>query len=375
MHTILIDTAPVAGAPWQQALAATSMPRLSRCLRLAEVSLQEALHEDAEAAWLSPAERWLLAALGQPGAVLDPAPDAATAPNAAPNVEHAPAQAAAPSHAAAVLSEQAPWGALAALAAGQALRGLPWGLALPAHLELGRESLSLANPAALQLTVDEAQALLDAVRPLLSDAGWHVDAGNPGRWLVAHSSLAEVVTADPARAIARNVAAWMPAGTPARPWRQLLTEMQMVWQYHPVNEARMRAGRPEANTLWLHGCGALPAGLRNPFVMQRQAAQSATAWWPAAHAGLPKLPASRHPHPLQVLQPQATRETDAEALGAAVAALDQAAAGAIDQALRDHAGAQVVLAGDRRWIGFELHKARRWQFWRRADAHVLLGLV
>ncbi len=387
MHTILIDTAPVAGAAWQQALAATPMPRLSRSLRLAEMSLQETLREDAEAAWLSPAERWLLATLGHPGAGARPAPEAAAASNAAlpavssaassiaSGVERIPAQTGAPTQAAPALSEQAPWGALAALATGQALRGLPWGLALPAHLELGRESLSLADPAALHLTVEEAQALLDAVRQLLIDAGWHADASNPDCWLVAHPSLAEVVTADPARAIARNVATWMPAGTPARPWRQLLTEIQMVWQYHPVNEARQRAGQPEANTLWLHGCGALPRDLRNPFVLPHQAAQRVTAWWPAAHAGLSKLPASRHPHPLQVLQPQATREMHDQALGAAIAALDQTAAEAIDQALRDHAGALVVLAGDRSWIRFELHQSRRWQFWRRADAQVLLGLV
>jgi hypothetical protein len=300
-----------------------------------------------------------------------------------------------------------PWGALAALGAGADLHDLPWGLALPAHLELGRESLSLANPATLQLKPAEAQSLLEAVQPLLVEAGWQIDASNPQRWLIAHPSLAEVVTADPARAIARNVAAWMPAGTPARPWRQLLTEMQMVWQYHPVNEARMRAGLPETNTLWLHGCGRLPADLRNPFVLQvnaqaqengqthdqaggrtqdrthDQARSSApdtapafaTTWWRAAQAGLPRLPSSRHPHPLHVLHPQATREADAAQLAVAIAALDQAAAEAIDLALRQHASAQVVLAGERRWLAFELHKSRRWQFWRRADAHVLLGLV
>ena len=372
MHTILIDTEPATGGAWQGVLAAGTLPRLSRRLRLAEVATREVPREDAEAAWLTPAERWMRAALGLAPAQADAVAQPATASAA---TDHAAAVAAMSTATGAATPERMPWGALAALAAGHDPGGRAWGLALPAHLELGRESLSLADPAALQLGADEAQALFDAIQPLLGEAGWLIDVSSPASWLVAHESLAEVVTADPARAIARNVATWMPAGTPARPWRQLLTEIQMVWQHHPVNEARLRAGRPEVNTLWLHGCGPLPPDLRNPFVMQPQAEPGATAWWRAAHGGLPRLPASRHPHPLHLLQPQATREADAMALGAALAALDAAAAEAIDQALRDHASAQVVLAGASRWLGFELRKSRGWQFWRRADAHVLLGMV
>lgn len=346
MHTILIDTAPAAGTGLRQALAASPMPYLSRLLRLGEVAHQEAAREDAEAAWLSPAERWMQLSLGLQAA----GPESA-------QIEHAP------------------WGALAALGDGLDLRGLPWGLALPVHLELGRESLSLGDPADLQITPDEARQLLDTVQPLLRDAGWSIDVRDPARWLVAHPSLAAVVTADPGRAIGRNVATWMPAGTPARAWRQLLTEMQMLWQYHPVNEARTHAGRPVINALWLHGCGVLPEDLRNPFVPKRPLSAGGTAWLPAVTAGLPRLPPSHHPHPLRVLQPAVTRLADAQSLRASITNLDTDAGRAIDEALQSHDAAQVVLAGDRRWIAFELRKSRRWQFWRRADAHVLLDMV
>ncbi len=364
MHTVLIDAAPAAGSTWQQALVLNTMPQLSRSLRLAEVIQQEALLEGAEAAWLTPAERWVCLALGlgtqtiaAEAAITKPTTIADSVRELAPGVE------------------RGPWGALAALGAGTDLRGLPWGLALPAHLELGRESLSLADPTALLLTNEEAQALLSAVQPLTSEAGWFLDAREPACWLVAHPSLAEVVTADPARAIARNVATWMPAGAAARPWRQLLTEIQMVWQHHPVNEARVRAGQPEANTLWLHGCGTLPADLRNPFLLLGEPPAHATAWWRAANSGLAVLPASRRPHQLQVVQPRTTREAGSHMLKGTIEGLDQLAADVIERALQDHAGVRVVLAGERRWIAFELRRARRWQFWRRADAHVLLGLV
>ena len=386
MHTILIDTGPATGSGLQQVLASSPMPRLSRLLRLAEMTHRELAREDAEAAWLSPAERWMCASLGlQDPRAADPGPAMA-------GVKPDPARA--------VPVERAPWGALAALGAGQDLRGLAWGLALPVHLELGRESLSLADPADLQITPDEARALLDAVQPLLRDAGWLLDARDPARWLVAHAGLADVVTADPSRAVGRNVASWMPAGTPARAWRQLLTEVQMLWQHHPVNEARVQAGRPEVNALWLHGCGVLPQDLRNPFVLgtpgsahspafrvgqenpgatrrllEKHPAAGATAWLPAAAAGLPHLLPSQHPHPLRVLQPAATRLADTRTVAAAIAALDAEAASAIDAALQSHDAARVVLAGDRCWIAFELRKARRWRFWRRADAQALLAMV
>ncbi|MGZ8255963.1 MAG: regulator, partial [Burkholderiaceae bacterium] len=35
----------------------------------------------------------------------------------------------------------------------------------------------------------------------------------------------------------------------------LLTEIQMTWHAHPVNEAREARGEPTINSLWLHGGG------------------------------------------------------------------------------------------------------------------------
>ncbi len=335
MHSILIDTAAVSGASWSDALRHGALPRLSRALRLAEIIAEETPRADAEAAWLSPAERWVAAALGLE------------------------------------TDEHAPWGALAALGDGLQPGDAPWALALPVHLQLGRESLSLADPAGLRLHADESAALLDAVRPLLVDADWRIEQPQPSRWLLSHRSLVDVCTADPSRAVARNVASWMPGGAAARPWRRLLTEIQMVWQHHAVNEARLRDGAPDINTVWLHGCGVLPPELRNPFVLDGDA--PGALWARALWAGLPRLPATRHPHRLRLVQPSATRAD--ERFTAELAALDAHAAQAIDAALQQHAAVRVVLAGELRWIAFELRRARRWQFWRRADAHVLLERV
>jgi hypothetical protein len=335
MHTILIDIAAVTGPAWDAALRRGVLPRLSRALRLADLVAEEAPRADAEAAWLSPAERWLGAELG-----LGDAP-------------------------------RAPWGALAALAEGLSEADSAWALALPVHLELGRESLSLDDPQGLQLAADEAAALLDAVRGLLGDDGWRIEQPQPGSWLLAHPSLGEVDTADPARAIGRNVASWMPGGDAARPWRRLLTEIQMVWQHHDINEARIARGAADVNTLWLHGCGRLPRTLRGAFAVDAREAH--TAWALAAAGGLNAWPATAEREPLRLLQPDATRL--AAEFGDVLAELDASAAQAVDEALGADACARVVLAGERRWIAFDLRQARRWRFWRRADADALLRLV
>ncbi|MGA8010641.1 MAG: hypothetical protein WCA24_14765, partial [Thiomonas sp.] len=234
MQHILLADLPASAPAFAQLLTQPGLPATAALCRQARVLEQETLREDAQAAWLTPAERWLLHALRLETAEI----------------------------------EQAPWARLAALADGvadafpadQAL-----GLLTPAHLRLGRDSLSLTDPAALDLTADEAQQLFAAIAPLFADAGWTLRRVTPLRWYAAHPSLAEVVTASVARAQGRNVAAWMPGGPAARPWRQLLTEVQMTWQHHAVNEAREQRGLPDVNTLWIHGCGAMPPDGRSPL--------------------------------------------------------------------------------------------------------------
>jgi hypothetical protein len=344
MHTVLIDVSALDAEAWRQAVAAGALARLGRALRAHRICARQPGDAQAQAAWLSPAECWMRHALG-----LDE-----------PEM-HAPEQ-------------QAPWGALAAAAAGLPVDGHAWALAWPAHLLLGRDSLRLHDPAQLRLDADDAQQLLDAVRPLLHEQQWRIHVLHPGRWLLGHDSLRDVRTADPSRAIGHNAASWMPGGDAAAPWRRLLTEMQMVWMQHPVNERRNRQGLPEVNAVWLHGCGVLPMRPANPFVLDpaqaQQWAQGSCAWLAALGEALAAMPASRHPHPLHVLRPQLR---DGQTADAACAELDEQAHGLLRGALGEHSAVRVVLAGARGWADVELRRPRAWQWWGDAAARELLG--
>lgn len=367
MHTLLIDTAALDSESWTGALRAGRLPALQRALRMAEAVAPDRLRgriapgppakggedgasagedarlEAAQAAWLSPAERWMRCALGLDGARMS------------------------------LIAQQAPWGALAAAGAGLDPGTHAWALALPAHLVLGRDSVHLADPAQLSLEAEQAQALLDAVLPLLREQDWRAWVLRPGCWLLSHPSLEHVRSADPLRAVGRNAASWMPGGDAAAPWRRLLTEIQMTWLDHPVNDSRRAGGRPEVNTLWLHGCGALAALPNNPFVLDASEVkawrEASCAWLGALAGALPALPASRHPHPLHVLQlsPQAAARVDE-----ACAELDHAVDARLRAALREHAAVRMVLAGERAWADLELRAARSWHFWRGAGARALL---
>lgn len=340
MQQLLLFDLPTASPAFAQLLTQPGLPATAALCRQAVVLEQEAPREDAQAAWLTPAERWLLHALRLDGAE----------------------------------AEQAPWARLAAQADGVAdafPADQPLGLLTPAHLRLGRDSLSLTDPAALDLHADEAQQLFAAIAPLFAEAGWTLRFVTPLRWYTAHPSLADVVTAGVARAQGRNVAAWMPGGPAARPWRQLLTEVQMTWQYHGANEARAQRGQPDVNTLWIHGCGALPPDWRSALrlVADDDDAPSDPAL-AAALRGLAVLPRAGQLAPLRLFD---ARKHLAHDPVQGLQQLDARLSAAIAQAVQQDGGVQLTLAGEMRWRTVQIRRPQDWKFWQRAHFPALFS--
>lgn len=135
-----------------------------------------------------------------------------------------------------------------------------WGLLTPVHWHVGRDHISLADPAALQLDDDESRALLEAIRPLFESEGWTLAWGAAMRWYAAHESLDGLPAASLDRVIGRNVDLWLPVHAQARLLRRLQNEVQMLLYSHPLNDARESRGALPVNSFWLSGCGrAQPA--------------------------------------------------------------------------------------------------------------------
>lgn len=190
-----------------------------------------------------------------------------------------------------------PWAARAAAADGIDTRDLAWGLLTPVHWDVGREHVTLADPAALALDASESKALLEAVRELFESEGWTLAWGAPLRWYAAHAALDGLPCASLDRVIGRNVDLWLQTDTVrfplARQLRRLQNEVQMLLYTHPLTEAREARGALPVNSFWLSDCGrAQPGTGPAPTVDERLRApllaEDWAAWgeaWQALDAG------------------------------------------------------------------------------------------
>jgi hypothetical protein len=134
----------------------------------------------------------------------------------------------------------------------------------PAHFTIARDHLRLDDPAALGVTIAEAEALAATTAPVLAEAGWRFEDGRPfceTYWFVERTGGSMPVAPSIEHAIGGNVADWQPRGAEAGDdrtaleWRRAVNEIQMLLHAHPVNEAREARGLPTINTVWLSGNG------------------------------------------------------------------------------------------------------------------------
>ena len=123
----------------------------------------------------------------------------------------------------------------------------------PVHLELARDHVALV-PLAAPPSEDDAGALVAAANALAAEAGAEfVRIGD--RWFLRTARAWELSAKPLAATFDQPLHAVLPAGRDAAVWNRLLTEIQMTWHAHPVNEAREARGEATVNSVWLHGGG------------------------------------------------------------------------------------------------------------------------
>jgi len=131
----------------------------------------------------------------------------------------------------------------------------------PVHLELARDHVALASLAAPP-TEDDAGALIAAANALAAEAGAEF-VRIDDRWFLRTAHPWELTAKPLAATLGQPLHAVLPAGRDAAVWNRLLTEIQMTWHTHPVNEAREARGEATVNSVWLHGGGCW-APLKRP---------------------------------------------------------------------------------------------------------------
>lgn len=138
-----------------------------------------------------------------------------------------------------------------------------WLRADPAYVRPDMTGARVLAIGELGLTQDEADALLQPLRPLFGDTGFQISAPAPSRWYLALPVEAKVPAfAPPEAVLGDDLFLHLPEGPEGRRWRALLNEAQVTLHNHPVNAARIAAGKVPVNSLCFWGAGRLPDHVR-----------------------------------------------------------------------------------------------------------------
>jgi len=135
-----------------------------------------------------------------------------------------------------------------------------WLSADPAWVQPDLSGARLLACGQLQLSMAEAQALAEPLKPVFSDAGMTLEISSPDRWhlrLLTPMPLPDF--AAPEQALGEDLYEHLPQGPDGRRWRVLLNEVQVLLHQHPANAQRRARGLPPVNSVWLWGGGALPS--------------------------------------------------------------------------------------------------------------------
>jgi len=138
-----------------------------------------------------------------------------------------------------------------------------WLRADPAHVRPDMTGARVLAIGELGLDAAEAEALVKPLRPLFGDAGFQISAPVPSRWYLALPVESQLPAfAPPEQVLGDDLFTHLPEGPEGRRWRALLNEAQVILHNHPVNAARVAAGKLAVNSLCFWGAGKLPDHVR-----------------------------------------------------------------------------------------------------------------
>src|SRR6266508_67508 len=139
-----------------------------------------------------------------------------------------------------------------------------WMRADPVHLQVGRDSLVLADSAAFEVSRAESEALVEALNRHFGQT-MLVYPLRPARWYVRLDKAPDMQTTPAAAARGAAIDEKLPAGPDAMRFHALMNEAQMLLHEHPVNAGREARGDLSLNSIWFWGGGVIEAAKARPF--------------------------------------------------------------------------------------------------------------
>jgi len=139
-----------------------------------------------------------------------------------------------------------------------------WMRADPVHLQVGRDSLVLADNAAFQVSRAESEALVETLNRHFGETMLFYPM-QPERWYVRLEKAPDMQTTPAAAARGVAIDERLPSGPDAVRFHALMNEAQMLLHEHPVNAEREARGEPALNSVWFWGGGVAAAAKDRPF--------------------------------------------------------------------------------------------------------------
>ncbi|HRY16827.1 MAG TPA: hypothetical protein P5149_00350 [Candidatus Competibacteraceae bacterium] len=139
-----------------------------------------------------------------------------------------------------------------------------WLRADPVHLRPDLRGVFLADARTLTIEPVEAAALAAAFDQTFASDGLQLHVPCPDRWYLRLPADPGIRTHPLCSVIGRDINSLLPYGPNTRRWHALLTEAQMLFHNHPVNQAREQCNQPMINSVWFWGGGSLPIGAHLP---------------------------------------------------------------------------------------------------------------
>ncbi len=139
-----------------------------------------------------------------------------------------------------------------------------WMRADPVHLQVGRDSLGLADSAAFDVSRAESEALVETLNRHFGQTMLFYPV-QPARWYVRLEKAPDMQTTPAAAARGLAIDEKLPSGPDAMRFHALMNEAQMLLHEHPVNAVREARGDLSLNSIWFWGGGVIEAAKARPF--------------------------------------------------------------------------------------------------------------
>jgi hypothetical protein len=134
--------------------------------------------------------------------------------------------------------------------------GGTWFIVNPAHIEIARSHLLMADSRRLGLVESHSRALFDSAKPYFDETGNTLLYGDAQTWFMRADAWGALDTASPDAATGMNLTDWLPLGERAVDYRKLQNEVQMLWHHHPANVEREARGFGAINGFWPWGAAS-----------------------------------------------------------------------------------------------------------------------